>query len=284
MRTRFAPSPTGYLHKGHAVSALCAFGWARQNNAECLLRIEDIDETRTRAHYIEGIYEDLQWLGCEWPEPVRIQSQHHQDYQSFMEKLRKRDLVYRCFKTRADMLAQSANAPHHESAPRAYCSRPLSADEEQEKLTQKLPYAWRLSLQACQQALGARYDALTFVSNGKTHQAKPEMLGDVILGRKDIGVSYHLACTHDDAAQEITHIIRGEDLFISTHIHCLLQALMGWRVPVYYHHALACDEGGERLAKRKGAQSLRDLRLGGASQADMHAQLVDFFELAIFSQ
>lgn len=260
VRTRFAPSPTGYLHLGHAASALQAFDLAQEHDGVCLLRIEDIDTTRCRPEYTTGIYEDLHWLGFDWPLPVRRQSQHFADYLQVLERLRDMGLVYRCFKTRKEILEDIARAPHSHDTP--YCGPEilLTAQEENTLLNEGKPFAWRLSLRACRARLGSQYNALAFTNNGETLLATPDLLGDVILARKDVGTSYHLACTHDDALQGITDIVRGEDLYESTHIHRLLQELLDWPVPQYHHHKLLMDADGKRFAKRDQAQTLRSLR------------------------
>ena len=251
-RTRFAPSPTGYLHLGHAASAAHAFGFGRKHGAICLLRIEDIDATRCKPKFEEAILEDLHWLGFNWPEPVRRQSDHLAQYQNTLETLIKNGLVYRCFKTRKQVLEEGAPAP-------------FDKGQERKNLELGLPYAWRLSLAACQVYLGADYNQLFFVDNGLEIKARPERLGDVILARKDVGTSYHLACCHDDAHQNITHIVRGQDLFDSTHIHRLLQEVMDWPTPKYFHHPLLTDKDGKKLSKRDKSLTIRELRRRGWS-------------------
>ncbi len=261
--TRFAPSPTGLLHLGHIASAQAAFGFALEHGGTCLLRIEDIDRVRCKPEYERAIYEDLDWLGFDWPLPARRQSEHFEQYGAIIQQLAQRGLVYRCFKTRKEILDDIARAPHGRPGPKQVYmgpATPLSGTQEQSLIDAHKPYAWRLSLARSREVLGPDYDALSFVNNGQRIKAQPERLGDVILGRKDVGTSYHLACTHDDALQKITDIVRGEDLLDSTHIHVLLQALMGWPTPIYHHHELLLDEGGQRLAKRDGAQSIRALR------------------------
>jgi len=273
--TRFAPSPTGYLHLGHAFSALTVFDAAREAGGTCLLRIEDIDTTRCKPAYEAAVIEDLRWLGCDWPEPVRRQSEHFPDYHAALEALHAKGLVYRCFKTRKEIAEDIARAPHHPGeGPEGVIypgpPEPMSADEEAERLGQGDAFSWRLSITACREYLGDAFDRLSFVETGEGPEgetgevrARPETLGDVILGRKDVGTSYHLACTHDDALQGITHVIRGMDLYFATHLHRLLQELMGWPVPVYRHHRLMLDETGKRFAKRDQSLTLRALRDAG---------------------
>ncbi|KAA5805330.1 tRNA glutamyl-Q(34) synthetase GluQRS [Alkalicaulis satelles] len=279
--TRFAPSPTGRLHLGHAFSALTAFEAARAAGGTCLLRIEDIDQTRCRPEYEAGIYEDLAWLGLAWPAPVRRQSDHMDEYARALARLARQGLVYRCFKTRREIAEESARAPHHpgEGADALVYTgpaEPMSEAEEAERLARGEAFAWRLSLKACREALGARYDALEFVEAGEGPDgehgvitARPDTLGDVILARKDAGTSYHLACVHDDALQGVTHVIRGQDLFFATHLHRLLQALMDWPVPVWRHHRLLTGADGKRFAKRDRSQTLQAMRQAGAAPDDV---------------
>jgi len=268
--TRFAPSPSGYLHLGHAASAAKAFGFAQERGGTCLLRIEDIDTTRCKYEFEQAIYEDLNWLGFKWPDPVRRQSDHFIDYGKTLQSLHGKGLVYRCFKTRKEIVDDSASAPHETAE--AYFGAALGANVEADYLNQDKPFAWRLSLAACRDALGPTYDNLYFTNNGTATKAIPDMLGDVVLARKDVGTSYHIACTHDDALQGVTDIVRGVDLLDSTHIHRLLQELMGWPVPHYHHHALLTDAAGKRYAKRDKSMTLRALRQSGATAENILAQ------------
>jgi glutamyl-Q tRNA(Asp) synthetase len=256
-RTRFAPSPTGYLHLGHAFSALTAYESAQAAGGEFILRIEDIDHTRSRPQYEAEIYEDLAWLGVEWEKSVLRQRNHLADYQDILEKFKEMGLLYADRRTRKGEAEAALSAPqgedNHESAPASP--------------------AWRLSLEAARKYLGPRYNALTFTEKGEVQKADPSINGDVILGRKDIGVAYHLAVVIDDARQGISHIIRGHDLYDATHTQVLLQALLGLPTPQYSHHALLLDAEGRRLAKRKGSKSLRDYRNEGLSAADIKAMI-----------
>ncbi|MDC7683937.1 tRNA glutamyl-Q(34) synthetase GluQRS [Asticcacaulis sp. BYS171W] len=268
-RTRFAPSPTGYLHPGHAFSVLTAAAAARDAGGECLLRIEDIDATRCRPAYEAGLYQDLRWLGISWPEPVLRQSEHLADYEAALETLKARGLVYACYRTRKE-LAQAA-----QGAPQA--GDPILSDDGEPAAREP---AWRLSLEAAREQLGADWDRLRFSETGSGpdgetgwQTARPEMNGDVVLGRKDIGIAYHLAVVIDDARQGITHIHRGHDLFAATHTQVLLQHLLGLPTPVYCHHALLLDSDGRRLAKRKGSKALRDYRADGWTAADVRAMI-----------
>ena len=281
--TRFAPSPTGHLHLGHAFSALTAFDAARAAGGTCLLRIEDIDTTRCKPEFEEAIFEDLAWLGCAWPTPVRRQSAHFPDYARALDQLAQQGLVYRCFKTRKEIAEEIARAPHQigegpEGAIYPGPAEPLSADEEAERIAAGEAYSWRLSIAACRDYLGEAFEALHFIEeglgpDGETGlvKARPETLGDVILGRKDVGTSYHLACVHDDALQGVTHVIRGQDLFFATHLHVLLQALLGLPRPVYRHHRLLVGEDGKRFAKRDKSLTVQRLRAAGRTPAEVRA-------------
>jgi len=271
MITRFAPSPTGFLHLGHLASAQAVWGAAKAADGQVLLRIEDIDRTRCKPEFEAAIYEDLRWLGFDWPEPVRRQAEHFADYAGVLEYLRARGLIYRCFRTRKEVLAETLRAPH--DAPQAFTGAALNEDEEAARLEQGEPFAWRLSLAAAKAALGARYDGLgyTEMNSGEARFVRADLTGqgDVILARKDTPASYHLAACHDDALQGVSHIVRGVDLAASTDVHVLLQALMDWPVPIYTHHALLTDETGKRFAKRDKSVTLRALREAGFSPADL---------------
>lgn len=261
--TRFAPSPTGRLHLGHAYSALCAHDFARQNDGAFLLRIEDIDPGRARTAFVDGIFEDLIWLGLEWDGELIYQSERLDLYAEALERLKATGLVYPCFCTRAD-IAASVAAPHGPDGPLypGTCRGLATSDLSR-------PHAWRLDVGRAV----ARAGPLTWRNDGVTVTAAPETLGDVVLARKDAPASYHLAVTVDDAGQGITDVVRGRDLFASTHVHRLLQALLGLPVPTYHHHPLLTDAAGERLAKRHGAPTLADLRAGGADPEALVAAL-----------
>lgn len=273
--TRFAPSPTGHLHIGHAYSAYCAFSAAREAGGECLLRIEDTDQTRCKPEFEEMILKDLCWLGYNWPSPVRRQSQHLNAYGEALKILQDRDLVYRCFKTRREITDQIALAPHDAGAGELYGEKPffgapLDAREEAGLLEQNKPYAWRLNMKACKDSLNDDWEKLSFFEEGAGPngekgriKATPEIFGDAILARKDTGTSYHMACVHDDGLQGITHIIRGTDLFAVTHLHVLLQNLLGLNTPIYRHHPLLTDDAGKRFAKRDQAKTLAAMREEG---------------------
>jgi len=268
--TRFAPSPTGYLHLGHAYSALQA-----QRAAEdglFLLRIEDIDPVRCRTEFTESIFEDLKWLGLVWPVPVRRQSQHLSDYTNALDRLKARGLVYPCFCSRREIEQEALAAPHAEDAIVLYpgTCRHLSPLQREERLAQQRAASWRLDIEAALDQTGP----LHWHEEGKgLIVARPELFGDVVLARKDVPTSYHLSVTVDDAWQGITLVTRGEDLFASTHIHRLLQALLDYPTPSYRHHNLLCNEAGRRYAKRDQALTLRALRARGVSPEDILRQL-----------
>jgi len=278
--TRFAPSPTGLLHLGHAYSALCVWKAARDAGGRFLLRIEDIDRVRCNPEFEGGIYEDLAWLGIEWEQPVRRQSDHFDDYDRALAQLREKALVYRCFKTRKEILDEIARAPHLSAdgpdSPQ-YVGAPLPQDEEQALIDAGAPFAWRLSMAKAKDYLVARYDHLAFTeqtaAGARNVKASPEIFGDPIIARKDNGTSYHLASVHDDAVQEITHVIRGEDLAAAAHLHRLLQELLDYPAPIYRHHKLLSGADGKRLAKRDKAATLKSLRESGATAREVRTRL-----------
>lgn len=270
--TRFAPSPTGRLHLGHAFSALNAYEAARAAGGRFLLRIEDIDRGRVRPEYEAGIYEDLAWLGIAWERPVRRQSEHMDEYARALQTLIDRSLVYRCFRTRREIAEAIASAPHGEAA-EVFRGEALPEAEEAERLAAGEAFAWRLSLKKARAALGARYFALTFQDETGPVHATPELHGDVVLARKDFAASYHLASVWDDALQGVTHVIRGEDLREAAHLHVLLQRLLDLPQPVYRHHRLILGDDGKRLAKRDKAATLQALRESGRTAADVRAML-----------
>lgn len=261
--TRFAPSPTGRLHPGHAYSALKAHDHAREREGSFLLRIEDIDPGRVRAEFVDGILEDLLWLGLEWDDEIVYQSERLDHYAAALDQLRKLGLLYPCFCTRAD-IAASATAPHGpEGALYPGTCRGLANPDLSR------PHAWRLDVAKAMASAGP----LSWTDHGRKIAATPELLGDVVLARKDAPASYHLAVTVDDAAQGVSDVVRGRDLIASTHVHRLLQALLELPVPHYHHHGLLADAAGERLAKRHGAATLADLRAAGADPAALVAAL-----------
>ncbi|MNU75117.1 Glutamate--tRNA ligase [compost metagenome] len=277
--TRFAPSPTGRLHKGHAFSALTAWTAARDVGGRFILRIEDIDPTRCKPEFEAAILEDLAWLGLDWETPVRRQSEHLGDYAAVVDALNARGLLYRCFRTRKEILDAIGDAPHGPAE--AVRPGPHAPEDEARLLAKGRPYAWRLSLDRAREALGEQaWNALSFVEEGEGAdgesdliRAKPETAGDVVLARKDAGTAYHLAVTHDDALQGITHVIRGLDLFEATHIQRLIQTLMGWPAPTYRHHRLLTGPDGRRYAKRDQSVTLAELRAGGLTPEALRAEL-----------
>ncbi len=263
--TRFAPSPTGPLHLGHAYAAIQAHDHARGAGGRFLLRIEDIDGTRSREPFVASILDDLAWLGLAWDGPVVRQSQRLALYEAALARLRDEGLLYPCFCTRADIareIADSASAPHHGPDGPVYpgLCRTLATEDVAARIAAGVPHAWRLRMEAGL----ARTGPLDWCdTDGMAHRADPAAFGDVVLARKDAPASYHLAVTIDDAAQGVSDVVRGRDLLPATGVHRLLQALLGLPTPVYRHHALLTGPDGTRLAKRNGAPALADLRAGG---------------------
>jgi glutamyl-Q tRNA(Asp) synthetase len=269
--TRFAPSPTGYLHLGHAYSALTAYA-ARGVGGRFLLRIEDIDKTRCKPEFIKAIKEDLAWLGLVWEEPVRLQSKHFEDYAEALKKLERRGLVYPCFCTRSEIQAEierAGHAPHGNGGP-VYpgTCRNLSEDERQRRMAKGVAYAYRLNMARASTISGPLF--WQDRQHGRV-KAQPDRFGDVILARKDTPTSYHLAVTVDDHLQGVTLVTRGADLFDSTHVHRLLQTLLGYETPEYQHHRLLTDSAGRRLAKRDGDITIRALRAANYTPAEVRA-------------
>lgn len=260
--TRFAPSPTGRLHLGHAYSALFAHNKAREANGQFLLRIEDIDPARCTTDFEKGIYEDLAWLGLKWEEPVRRQSDYMDDFKAALSTLQDKGLLYPCFCSRKDIqeeIGRSGYAPHGpEGILYPGTCRHLSEAQQIEKMQSGVPYAFRLDMT---KALALLKEPLTWLDHGKGLQtATPEILGDVVLARKDVATSYHLSVTVDDHIQGVTLVTRGEDLFYATHIHRLLQYLLKLDTPEYHHHGLMLDDEGKRFAKRNKGVTLQHLR------------------------
>ena len=269
--TRFAPSPSGYLHIGHAYSALFGFEAARISGGRFMLRIEDIDTQRCRVEFERAIFEDLTWLGLPWHgEPLR-QSTSMQRYADALGQLQALGVIYPCFCTRKQIrveVEQSGRAPHGPNAELVYpgICRDIAAGESGRRIEQGEPFAWRLDLDKALALTGplAWYDC-----RAGWIEAEPQLLGDPILARKDTPTSYHLAVVLDDHLQGVNLVTRGEDLFHATHIHRVLQALLEIEPPRYYHHNLVADSRGERLAKRNRAITLRHLRDIGRSPADI---------------
>jgi glutamyl-Q tRNA(Asp) synthetase len=281
---RFAPSPTGLLHLGHAFSALTAFEAAKKDGGRFLIRIEDIDTTRSRSEYEDAIFEDLAWLGLDWEEPVLRQTERFDAYRAALDDLKARKLIYPCFCTRKEINALSA--PHHDGSAMgpdgpAYPGTCRALPEDSKRM-QRDPFAWRLDIRKAIASIGGAgiVKKLSFKEVGKGPNGERKKInldpgylidscGDVVLGRKETPASYHLSVVLDDALQQITHVTRGQDLFAATSIHRLLQAMFGRPTPSYRHHRLITDESGKRLAKRDDARSLRSLREGGATPEDV---------------
>jgi glutamyl-Q tRNA(Asp) synthetase len=277
---RFAPSPNGYLHLGHAYSALLNAAMARESGGRLLLRIEDIDPQRCRPEYEMAIYEDLRWLGISWHEPVRRQSENFSDYRAAVAKLEADGLIYPSFESRGEINALVAERESSESWPRDPDGAPLYPGN-----ARKLPLAERerrraagetFALRIAMDAAIVRTGALSWTETGSGPDgqsgriaAVPERWGDVVLARKEVPTSYHLAVVVDDALQGVTDVARGQDLFWATGIHRLLQGLLGLPEPTYHHHRLILDADGRKLSKATQATSLRELRAGGAGPADI---------------
>jgi glutamyl-Q tRNA(Asp) synthetase len=275
---RFAPSPNGYLHLGHALSALINFDMARAAGGRLLLRIEDIDATRCRPEYEAAIYEDLAWLGIAWEQPVRRQSEHFEAYRSSLARLAAQGVTYASFESRAEIAALIAERESNAPWPRDPDGAPLYPGSARSPAAARrlieggALYAVRLDMAGAV----ARAGALTWSEagsgpNGETGTvvAAPAAWGDVVLARKEAPTSYHLSVAVDDALQGVTHVVRGQDLFWSTSVHRLLQALLGLPAPIYHHHRLVLDADGRKLSKSTRATALRRLREAGASSADI---------------
>jgi glutamyl-Q tRNA(Asp) synthetase len=277
---RFAPSPNGYLHLGHALSALLNHEAARQTGGRLLLRIEDIDATRCRPEYEAAIYQDLAWLGIDWETPVRRQSEHLADYRAAIEKLSAQGLIYPGFESRAEIAKLVAQREAKGRWPRDPDGAPLypgtakalPADQGAKQLQSGAPTALRLDMEAA----CVRAGELGWIEQGEgpdgetgTVAARPQAWGDVILARKETPTSYHLSVVMDDALQGVTDVVRGRDLFWSTSVHRLLQQLLNLPQPVYRHHRLVLDAAGQKLSKSTLATGLRELRAQGATPADI---------------
>ena len=287
--TRFAPSPTGLLHLGHAFSALLSWRHARDSGGRFLLRLEDIDPSRCRPEHAEAILHDLAWLGLDWDGPVRVQSHHMASYRAVLDRLQAQALLYPCFCSRSEILAelaQSSHAPHWtphlaphrtpDGAP-AYpgtCRR-LDPTIRRDRLQAGEPHALRLDMAAALHGLSGsdalRYEDAGAAAAARWRPCRPEAFGDVVLARRDAPASYHLCVTHDDWRQEVGLVVRGVDLRPATDLHRLLQALMGWTAPAYLHHPLLRDAAGRRLAKRDASGTLRALRERGLSASEVRA-------------
>ena len=277
---RFAPSPNGYLHLGHAYSALLNFDLARASGGRLLLRIEDIDTVRCKPEFEAAIYQDLAWLGIAWEQPVRRQSEHLADYREAIEKLSARGLVYPSFESRAEITTLVAQRETNAPWPRDPDGSPLypgaakslASDQRARRLASGAPYALRLDMAAA----SAQAGELGWTEHGEgpagetgAAAARPQAWGDVVLARKETPTSYHLCVVIDDALQGVSEVVRGQDLFWSTSVHRLLQRLLDLPQPAYRHHRLILDGEGRKLSKSTEATGLRELRAGGATPADI---------------
>jgi glutamyl-Q tRNA(Asp) synthetase len=277
---RFAPSPNGHLHLGHALSALVNFDMARAAGGRLLLRIEDIDRTRCRPEYEAAIFEDLAWLGIEWETPVRRQSEHFADYRAALQRLQDMRLTFPAFESRSELAHLVADRESHAREPRDPDGVPLypgtarlmSDEERRERIAAGHPYAIRLDMAAARDWAGPLQWTETGSGPLGEHgaiPAVPEAWGEVILGRKDTPTSYHLSVVIDDALQGVTNVVRGQDLFWSTSVHRLLQSLLDLPEPVYHHHRLVLDEAGSKLSKSSRSTGLRELRARGVTSAEV---------------
>ncbi len=273
--TRFAPSPTGQLHLGHAYSALFAANAANRDNGAFVVRIEDIDPGRCKPEFEAQIFEDLNWLGLQWALPVRRQSEHMEDYEAALQQLSDMGMLYPCFCSRSDIkheIESSGQAPHSGPDGPHYpgTCRILSKDQQQERKAAGNAFALRLSMDKAIQHTGP----LSW-HDGEQGEivATPEIFGDVVLARKETPTSYHLAVTIDDHLQGITLVTRGQDLFHASHIHTILQKLLGLNQPQYHHHKLLKDESGQRFAKRDDAATLSSMRQSGITPEEIRMQL-----------
>jgi glutamyl-Q tRNA(Asp) synthetase len=283
--TRFAPSPTGFLHLGHAYAALVACQKAAQGGGRFLLRIEDIDRTRCRREFEQAIFDDLGWLGLSWENPVRRQSEHFHDYAVALAQLERAGLIYPCFCTRKDIAGEIARAGIAPEASELSSDGPvypgrcrgLTVDQRHERMAGNTPYALRLDV-AKARALVGEPIAFEEIGSGPQGQtgaqlAYPERLGDVVLARKDMPTSYHLAVVVDDHLQGVTLVSRGNDLFGATYIQRLLQELLRYAAPTYLHHRLILDVDGRKFSKRNHAVTLASLRASGATPAKVRAMI-----------
>lgn len=262
-RTRFAPSPNGYLHAGHAYSALMVWDMARANRGTVHLRIDDIDQGRARPEFEAAIIDDLHWLGLSWPEPIRRQSEHLAAYQAALERLEAIGVTYPCFCTRKTVKVDVHG--HY-----ARTCRPLTAGEVGHHLASGRTPSIRLNIDA---ALAYLQDVPTFTDTGVQRRCDDSPLEDAVLARRDIGGSYILSCVVDDAAQGITHVVRGKDIQPMTATQVILQRLLRLPTPIYHHHDLITDDLKQKLSKSKGSQSLQDLRLAGLSVPELKEML-----------
>lgn len=279
---RFAPSPNGQLHLGHALSALVGFDMAQRLGGRFLLRIEDIDVARSRDEHIAGIIEDLTWLGICWEEPVLRQSQHFNVYAGAAGFLESQGLLYPCFATRTEIAKAAKPGEQDPDGAHIYpgLHKALSKGEIEERIGKGEPYALRIDMERALAAAKERLDGkpLTFTELDETGQptiieAKPELWGDAVILRKDVPASYHLAVVVDDARQGVTHVTRGRDLYAATDIHRLLQVVLGLPEPIYHHHRLLTDEDGRKLSKSEHDTDLATLRVRGVTPGEIRTRV-----------
>lgn len=281
--TRFAPSPSGDLHLGHAYSAKLNYDFAKNNDGDFILRIEDIDHLRCKPEHEQSIFDDLSWLGLSWNEPIRKQSEHFSDYQNALNQLDAMGLLYPCFCTRKDIRAEideSSRAPHMKPklGPEGIiypgiCKK-LSNDERQQKYDAAVPHAMRIDMNKALKLVNEKL-YWTDLQTGQ-QLADPELLGDVVLARKDFPTSYHLSVVVDDHIQEITHVIRGQDLYYASHFHRLLQHLLGLKTVTYDHHPLLMTKDGNRLAKRDKSITLKSIRSKGVNPSELDYLIAEY--------
>lgn len=282
---RFAPSPNGRLHLGHAYSALLNDEFARRSGGRFLLRIEDIDITRCRPEFERAVLDDLAWLGLHWEKPVRRQSEHFPDYQAALQRLKNKSVAYPCFCSRKEVAEAvacweaegSSSWPRDpDGAPRypGTCRR-LDPDEIARRLDRGDPCTWRLDSAAARTLLPGPHGYRRFDREGREEpvEADPWRWGDAVIVRKDVPTSYHLSVVVDDALQSVTHVVRGQDLEAATDLHVLLQQLLGLPTPLYHHHGLILDPEGDKLAKSRGSRSLQDLRAEGVTADEIRQRL-----------
>ena len=283
---RFAPSPNGELHLGHAYSALLNMEMARKAGGRLLLRIEDIDTTRSTPEFEAGIYRDLEWLGVEWEEPPRRQSEHFADYATLLERLITEELVYPAFMSRSEIRAHIAQAedsgrtwPRDPDGVPLYpgLDKALGTRERKRRMTDGEPFAWRLDAAAATASLGRSPTWTEFagpdMSSARKVEARPCLWGDVVLARRDVPTSYHLSVVADDALQSVTHVVRGLDLFAATGVHRLLQELLDLPEPAYFHHRLIMGPDGRKLSKSFRDTGLNALRTAGRTPDDIRGML-----------
>jgi glutamyl-Q tRNA(Asp) synthetase len=250
---RFAPSPNGYLHLGHAYSALLNARMAEEQGGRLLLRIEDTDESRARPEFTAAIFEDLAWLGLSWEEPVRIQSQHFADYEANLARLRELGAIYPCFCSRKQASVLPSLDPDGQPHYAGHCQS-LSPDETRRRIASGMVHGWRVDM-------------------ARAADPQAAVWGDAVIAKRWVGSSYHIAVVTDDALQGVTHVVRGKDIEPATPLHMLLQRLLGLPTPHYHHHDLIYDEAGQKLAKSRRSPSLRQLRQEGVTPAAIRKQL-----------